>query len=299
MRGLAEFVMKGRWQAVLCIAGLALLSLIIPFASLLSSAALGLVTLRVGAKESVWVMVSSLCVAGAGGVIITGDALLALSYGLLLWAPVWPVAILLRESTRLAWALELAALLGMLLVLGIFAVVPEPTRMWAGSLERFVQPLMEQAPAGFDADQFNHSLAVIARYMSGLIAAGAVLSLSLGLLLARYWQATLYNPGGFRAEFVALDLHKAVSWWAVLLIMISLLADGWIAELAGNLGMVLFALFLVVGFAVLHSVLGGRKFYLAGAYVIFFIIPQTLVILVFLGWSDAWLKWRQRVAKAT
>jgi hypothetical protein len=299
MRGLAEFVMKGRWQAVLCIAGLALLSLIIPFASLLSAAALGLVTLRVGARESVWVMVSSLCVAGVGGVLITGDAFLALAYGLLLWAPVWPVAIVLRESGRLSWALQLAALLGTLVVLGIYVVVPDPAQMWAGSLERFMQPIIEQAPVGFDAARFTQSATTIARYMSGLVAAGSVLSLVLGLLLARYWQATLYNPGGFRSEFIALELHAAVSWWAAALMLISLAADGAIAEIAGNIDMVLSTLFLVTGLAVLHATLGAKKFFMISAYVVFFIIPQTLVVLVFLGWSDAWLKWRRRAAKAT
>jgi hypothetical protein len=299
MRGLAAFVMKGRWQAVLCIAGLALLSLIIPFASLLSAAALGLVTLRVGARESVWVMLSSLCVSGVGGVLITGDAYLALAYGLLLWAPVWPVAIVLRESARLTWALELAALLGMLVVLGIYMVVPDPAQMWAGSLERFMQPIMDQAPAGFDKAQFAQSAAAVAHYMSGLIAAGSVLSLILGLLLARYWQAVLYNPGGFRSEFIALELHVAVSWGAAALILVSLLADGGIAEVAGNLCMVLSTLFLLAGFAVLHATSSARKFLLIGAYVVFFIIPQALVVLVFLGWSDVWLKWRKRAGSAT
>jgi len=290
--------MKGRWQAVLCIAGLALLSLVIPFASLLSAAALGLVTLRVGARESVWVMVSSLCVAGGGGVFVTGDAFMALAYGLLLWAPVWPVAIVLRESARLVWALELAALLGMVVVLGIYLVVPEPAQMWSESLQRFMQPILEQAPLGFDTVQFGHSAAAIAHYMSGLIAAGSVLSLILGLLLARYWQATLYNPGGFRSEFLALELHAAVSWGAAALVLVSVAADGAIAEIAGNIVMVLSTLFLVAGFAVLHAALGAKRFLLVGAYVLFFIIPQTLVVLVFLGWSDVWLKWRQRAAKA-
>ena len=43
MRGLAAFVMRGRWQAVLVVSVMAILAP--PFSSILSGAAMGLVTL--------------------------------------------------------------------------------------------------------------------------------------------------------------------------------------------------------------------------------------------------------------
>ena len=40
--------------------------------------------------------------------------------------------------------------------------------------------------------------------MAGMLGAGTAMTSVLCLLLARYWQAALYNPGGFGEEFKAL-----------------------------------------------------------------------------------------------
>ncbi len=42
--------------------------------------------------------------------------------------------------------------------------------------------------------------------IAGMMGAGTAMSAVLCLLLARYWQAALYNPGGFGEEFQALAL---------------------------------------------------------------------------------------------
>ena len=42
--------------------------------------------------------------------------------------------------------------------------------------------------------------------IAGMLGAGTAMMSVLCLLLARYWQAALYNPGGFGAEFKALVL---------------------------------------------------------------------------------------------
>jgi len=42
---------------------------------------------------------------------------------------------------------------------------------------------------------------LLAHFMSGVAAAGSVYGLLFGLFLARWWQAALYNPGGFRADY--------------------------------------------------------------------------------------------------
>jgi len=301
MRSLAAFIMRGRAAAVIAVAGLGLVSLLIPLVSLFSSAALALVALRKGAAESAWVLGLSALAVGVLGTGFTGDVYLTILYGLLLWLPIWLTATLLRESGQLALALEGALGLGILAVMGIYLLVREPAQMWQENLQRLIQPMLERAPPGFDPDQVAQSVGFFAHYMSGIAAAGSVMSLILGLLIARWWQATLFNPGGFRAEFVNLRLHRAVAYLGLGSLAAALAGVGSIAEIAWNINLLFFALFLVGGFAILHALLAtgrAKKFWLVGIYIAAFIIPHILLPVALLGLSDIWLNWRRRMPQA-
>jgi hypothetical protein len=295
---LAAFVMRGRWQSVLGVAGLAVASMAIPLMSLFSSAALGLVALRRGARESFLVLCVSAAVAGLSGMFLTGSSVVAMTYGLLLWVPVWPVAILLRSTAQLGLTLEAAALLALLVVLGIFLVLSDPAALWQETLLQLVQPMFEHAPAGFDRAQVSNNLSTFAHYMTGVAVAGSLAGLVFGLLVARWWQAMLFNPGGFRTEFVALRLHAASGYAWLAVIGLGVLADGVWAELAWNLSIPFFVPFVTAGFAVLHAMLAMKRFWLIGLYVAPFFLPQLLLPVAFMGFSDIWLKWRGRLSPA-
>jgi len=301
MRSLAEWIMRGRGQAVVAVAGLAVVSLAIPLVGLLSAAALALVTLRKGARESAWVLVFSSLVTGAMGALLTGSVYLATAYGLLLWVPVWLTAILLREGGQLALTLEAALGLGVLAVLAVYLLVPEPAHMWQESLQRLLRPMLEHAPPGFDPAPVTQNIEVFSHYMSGIAAAGSVMGLILALLLARWWQGMLFNPGGFRAEFVGLRLHAAIAYLALGSLMAALVGGGLVAEIAWNVTLLFFVLFLVNGFAILHALSaskGAKRFWLAGIYIAAFIIPQVLLPVALFGLSDVWMNWRRRLSHA-
>ncbi len=50
-----------------------------------------------------------------------------------------------------------------------------------------------------------------AAQIAGMLGAGTAIGSVLCLLLARYWQAALYNPGGFGQEFRALYYPPVVA----------------------------------------------------------------------------------------
>ena len=300
MRSLAAFIIQGRGQAVVAVAGLAALALVIPPVGLFSSAALALVALRKGALEGVWVLGLATSAAGVLGMVLTGSIYPAMIYGLQLWVPIWLVAIMLRESGQLALALEGAMGLGILAVMAVYWLVQDPARMWQESLQRFIQPMMERAPPGFDPAQVEKNVELFSHYMSGIAAGASVMGLILSLLVARWWQATLFNPGGFRAEFHGLRLHSAVVYLGLGSIAAALVGGG-AAEIAWNMNALFFVLFLIVGFAILHAVFpsdGAKRFLLTGVYVAAFIIPQLLLPVAFLGLTDVWLNWRRRIPHA-
>jgi hypothetical protein len=296
MRSLAAYVMRGRIEAILVVAGLALLSLLLPLVSLLSTASLALVALRKGAKESAWVLAVSALLTGGVGALATGGVLRSVAYGLLLWVPVWPIALLLRTGGRLNLALEAAAALGGLGVAGVYWLTPDPAAMWKETLQGLVAPMLERAPPGFDAAMAERGIEFFS-YMSGVAAFGSVTGLILGLLLARWQQAALFNPGGFRAEFLALSLHPRVVYAGLACLAAALAGSGKVAEFAWNLNAPFLALFLVSGFAILHALLAGKGFWLTGFYLGLLFIPQLLLPIALLGVTDVWLHWRARRPK--
>ena len=292
MRSLAAFTMRGRFQALAAICGLAFASLLFPPLSLLSSAMLALVALRQGFKESAWVLLISLPVLGVGGAL-TGGAWQAVFYGVLLWLPIWPIAVVLRATRRLEWAMEAALGLGLAAVLGVYLLVDEPAALWRDRLQGLLRPMLENAPASFDSAKLTQALEFFSHYMTGAAAGGSVMSVILALLIARWQQAVLYNPGGFRSEFVALRLHTAVAYAALACLAAGSIGGSW-AELAWNLGIVFFLVFAIAGFAIFHATLGGKGFWLAGIYVALLFMPQLLLPpIALIGFSDTWLDWRK------
>lgn len=296
MRGLAAFVMKGRGQAVSAACFFALFSAFVPFLGLLASAAVALPTLRRGAYEGGLVWVGALLATCLVDWALSGFGLRAVGYGLLLWVPVWLAALALRTTSSLALALACIVGLGVLAVLAVYGFFPDPAALWVEMLHRFTAPLLEQAQNAEDAEQVRRNLAYFSRFMTGIAAAASAFTLMLSLLIARWWQALLYNPGGFRAEFLRLRMPGSAGF--VLLASLGLAAVGseGMAELAMNLVTPLFVLFLLGGLSLLHVWLAGKGggFWLAGIYMALLFIPHVVLPIALLGLSDAWLDWRHR-----
>jgi hypothetical protein len=298
VKGLAAFAMKGRWQAVLVIAGFACLSFMIPLVGLLSSAAFGLLVLRQGPQSASPVLVLSATAVAVFGGVILGSVAAPLMYALLLWFPTAVAAWVLRISRRIDWALASVVVPALAAVLAVYGLVGDPAEFWIDKLMLMVQPLLDQAPAGFDADGARSGLRVAAHYATGFVAAGSALSVFMTLVLARWWQSLLYNPGGFRAEFLELRPSPAFAYAALVSIGGAMLLppSAWV-ELMRNLVLVFFVLYLMVGVAVIHALLSRRpagKFWLAGFYLLLFVIPQFAIPVVLMGFTDVWMDWRRR-----
>ena len=121
----------------------------------------------------------------------------------------------------------------------------------------------------------------------------ASLLLTGALLLARWWQATLYNPGGFSKEFYQLRLGRVLASLLVMLLGGSLLAN---QVLLANLAMVLGLMFIVQGIALVHALAaraGLARGWLAAFYVIMVLfLSQLLIVLAVI---DAWVDFRTRM----
>ena len=269
---------------------LALLSLMMPPVSVVSSAAVALVTLRRGASEGLTILVCSSVVAGLLGFLIIGNYQFALLYALVLWLPVWLISIVLREGQHLSLAVEIAILIGIFGVIGFYLYAPEPAAIWKAVLSQMV-------PADAPVADIQRTIDVLAHYMTGVVAAGSVFGLLFGLFLGRWWQANLYNPGGFKQEFLALDTKPRLSIGSIVVVAIALTSPGVISEIAWNVSILLFVLYTVTGTSVLHTVFSKMKlgrYMVPMLYITLFLIPHAMLLVALVGLSDPWLDLRKK-----
>jgi hypothetical protein len=82
-RGIANFAMQGRWSAALATVALSILAIIVPPLSYLASGVIVLITLCMGPKEGLLVVVASLAVFTGFAVLLLGN--FVISVGVLLF----------------------------------------------------------------------------------------------------------------------------------------------------------------------------------------------------------------------
>lgn len=299
MHGLAAFAMSARWRAVaiaaVC-AGLAVLAppLTSPLAYL-SAAVIGLVTLRLGAVQGLSVVLAGSMVLTVTGLIVGGLSLPLVISAALLWWPVWVLALLLRSTRSLARVLRAAAALGAVLVILAHVSLGDPSQWWAPRLDAVLGPALAQH--GMEAARYIPDLA---RWMTALSVAALVFGVLLSLLLARAWQAGLYNPGGFGAEFRGLRLGRRFAVAALLIAALAAVPQlGTVAPVATDMLFTVLLVYLLQGLALAHALvqrLQAQRGWLIGLYVMLLAAaPQVVPLLALLGWVDAWVDMRNRI----
>jgi hypothetical protein len=290
--------MKGRIQAILVASSLALLSMLFPPVSVVSSAAVSLVTLRRGASEGLYILFIACLSAALLGLFLLGNFQFALAYGLALWLPVWLISIVLREGKQLSAAINIAVLIGIAIIIGFYLFVSDPAAFWSSTLTQMAQPMIEAGNADVPIEKIQQTIQVFSHFMTGGIVVGGIYGMLFGLFLARWWQSALYNPGGFREEYLALRVDKLIALGSVLVVAIGAITSGVISELCWNIGIVFVVLYTFVGTAILHAAFSAMKlkrFMVPFLYITLVLVPHMIAIVIIVGLLDAWLDLRSKI----
>lgn len=276
MRGLARLAMRGPMFAAACAAVMALASMVFGFLLIPAGAIVALTTLRFGAREGFKIAaIATLMV-----VVVRMGLGLSLPQSLMLaaitWLPAWLLANVLRVRRAQDWPLLAAAALVLLGAAVLRLTVGDIKVFWRAWLKPFFDVMAKDAGARFTAEQTEF----IAGQMHGwsLIAVFALLSAT--VLLARWWQAELYNPGGFGSEFRELRMPQGMTMVAGAMALSYAFGreGGLLLALAGDACILLVVLFALQGLAVIHFLARVRG--LAGAwlttlYVMLVLVPQV------------------------
>jgi hypothetical protein len=277
MRGLAEYAMRGRRQAILAtfITGL------IPFINtVLSPALVALVILRHGGQEGAKVLVWALL--PAVGWAVVGDMT-----HLVVLVGVSALAVILHRTGSWQIALLAAILVGVAAEL-VLVVNPQFVEMLQQQLEVLLASSSETAPLTTPEDM-RAFLGTLFGVMSMFLAICL-------LILARWWQSLLYNPGGFGEEFRQLRLDYRI---AAGLMFLFVLANFGAPLLQGWMMYFMLPLFFA-GLALVHGIAALRK--ISRPWVIVFYVvlmnPLTAQILTIAALIDSWYNFRGRIKPA-
>lgn len=283
-KALAEFVMRGRVQAV----AVALVGSLSMF-PVISQAVLGLVTLRKGWQEgmlvTLWVSLPVL-VGAWTGMLPAYAAFITLA----LFSISYLVCCILRLTV--SWSVAFAANVGFVVLLALGLAISTDV---AGNVSELFKSLVVVES---EAELPSEVQALISGWTtinaSGLIAYLIGINVVAGILLARWWQALLYNPGGFREEFHQLRLPKIVALVCVGLVFYCVSMGG--EYLYWRLVFSLPLLF--TGLGLMHWVVAKYRLGLPALILLYIVLPvvdAAALLLMMLALLDAGLDLRNKL----
>ncbi len=278
MRALAEFIMRGRLQA----GAVAVLGYVIP---LLTPVTVALVTLRKGAHEGTMVTVLVL-VPAILSLVLSEDSSALVWVTLLPLVVIYISALVLRFTISLSRALTAVLVVSVIVAAAVVVFVPNV-------IEAFSDTLSQALPISDVQNKQAIAQAVTTISVAGVIAYVLASNGLVSILVGRWLQAMVFNPGGFGREFRELRLDALLSlvfftgsvmlryqgseyWW-------------WSNVLAMPL--------LLVAFAVMHSIAKAKALalpWLIGFYFAAFIFTP---IVMCIGFVDTWFDFRRRLEK--
>jgi len=281
LKALAEFILRGRLQALI-------VALVGSFFPLISSAAIALVSLSKGAKEGIllflWISLALVLIQQAGSENPLLTAVSIASLGIMVVA-----AIVHKVLASWQWTL-LAIVVAAVIISLAFGI------LMGSSVTSLVAAAQEMLANVRNQEQDTQlSIELTESILLGLVATILAIGSMMSLMLARWWQAGIYNPGGFQKEFHSFTIEVKV---AVLLVAIVL--TGQLLPNSSQIWAELAALpLLVAGIAFVHFAVkqfGQGKQWLAFVYVGMIMLgkPVTLILVV-LGLTDSLIDLRSRL----
>ena len=282
MRALAEFIVRGRAQA--CAVGL--LGNLFPF---ISPATIGLVTLRKGSVEGLLValwavlpLIVTIYISDSSplltAVSVASLFMMVVSANVLTWSVSW------------SWTMLSSVVVGGLIAGGLGFVLSDDVELLVAEIGEII--------AKMDAEPSSEREVLVPgrQFMLGLIAWVLALSSIVSLLLSRWWQALLFNPGGFQEEFHSLRLSNQLA----VAVLIAVVAGFYLPTEYRPWAQLAAIPLLLSGVALIHHVvktlqLGGQWLVLMYFGLIVF-SPTTGALLIGLAFSDSMLNLRSRLA---
>ena len=240
---------------------------------------MGLVALRKGCLTGLQVAAGCLLLIALMAMTLTIQPGIPVAYMVSVWLPVILCAGILRRTHSQGIMVLGAGMTGMLFTAYIHIVLEDIRGWW----QEWFDGWKQYATSDQAAQQLEQVYQFISPLLSVFIASGFVISLITTLLLARWWQSLLFNPGGFRKEFYSLRLPRILVFPTLLGLFALLFAPDNASIALRDVVILMLVLYLYQGLSVIHGFLYHRafsRFWLTGMYAGFFLLPHAILLFV-------------------
>ncbi len=300
LRRFTDFILQSRMQAILVACALA----VVPVIGSISIVIAALVTLRKGQLEGAFVVIAATLgsllqyviypAANESNMLMVGIFVLIASNVL-----TWLFAVILRRYQNWSLTLEIALVVGVMAVFVLHLIYPEIQGWWQTQLSNYlaqatsvidtVKPDAETI--ALQAELVN----VMKRYATGLVMASVLFNALLQVLIARWWQAVIFNPGGLREELYRVRLSYATA----ALFMLGLALSFWGVEVVIDAMPVLLMVFFVAGLSLIHCIAGPWKLGWVSLILIYLAImwlfPWSIAVVALFALVDTIVNVRQKI----
>lgn len=304
MKALAEFILRGRWQAILAVLVTGTLTFLLPpVTSLLiyaAAAVIALVALHVGPLSGLQVMLLGSLAAGLLYSLAGLQYQVVAVMAAVVWLPAWVLAVILEQTRRLDYALRMAVIFGAVLLLAVYVLLGDPAPWWVARLHEIDRLLREAGMSWVDLTD-EQLASTLAGLLTGLLITWLTLGIICSLLLARWWQSLVVHPGGFGEEFCGLRPGVSLGLLTLLAMLSSRFVSGTTGDLLAQLVMIMLVPYLFAGYAVLHMLVRQAvlaKAWLVGAYVLPALWPSSALLIAGAGLLDVWVDFRRRFGRS-
>jgi hypothetical protein len=303
MRGIANFILRGRLQAGLVATIAAALTLLVPLFSHVSGGVLALVTLRNGFREGLLIAFAAIAVLAVVGHLsaLPGEIINIIvgAMFLLMWLPVVVIANVLRTTRSIDLAVTVAGAIAAAGLVVLHLAVGDVVAWWRNVLNEVLMPVLEQMDLRMMEGDRDMIVEAMARVMTGVLAATMLITTMTNLLIGRWLQALVFNPGGFGEEFRSLRLGRSVGIATLVVLGLAAFAGGVAGDFGLNLVLLLGAMYAVHGLALAHAIVKQTGAHIAWLIVLYllilFALPQVAMVLASVALADSFVNFRARL----
>ena len=292
---MASFIMAGRIQAAFFVVLSTLVSLLIPPIIVFSNAAIALITLRKGWQQGVIYTLLATATLVLISIALKQQASSSIAAGLANWLPIVLIASALAMTKSWSKTLQLTLVLSAAGVLLFHLLHPDAENYWKVTLEQF-KPLLQQA-AQFEGIDIDETINKAARWMTATFTSALTVIMIISLIIARNWQARLFNPGGFGEEFRQIAIGKQFAIALLIGIAIAVITQ---SQIIIELIMVGVTIFMFQGLSLAHTLVKQREMntgWLVTLYILMFILLiQMIVLLAAIAIIDSFVDFRKAKA---
>jgi len=253
---------------------------------------IGLITLRSGAKEGLFVL--GWAALPALALCFINQPELLLGFILLRAVVVWGLALVLRNTVSWVMTLQCAAIVGIVCVTITHIIVPSIGAWWLQQFAVFLNNAGGSLQLATTSPQQSQLLLeYMSQFATGILVVSFLVCDLFLLMLARGWQAVLVNPKGLSKELLQLRMgHIASLGFLLCSLMVSL---AW--PLALDIYPVVLLPFVLAGLSLIHAKLAQKKEIkfpvLIGLYIaLVLFLPYMAISLALLAIVDSWYDFR-------